>query len=128
MVSQVTYEIKVSVETFYQEQYSKPLEDEYLFAYRITIFNGSNHAVKLLRRHWYIHDSNSVIREVEGEGIVGKQPTLHPGESHQYVSGSNLKTTIGKMKGTYLMERLDDKKQFYINIPEFVMVAPQRLN
>ena len=128
MTSAVTYDIKVSVETFYQEEYSKPLEDEFLFAYRVTIFNGSSNPVKLLRRHWFIHDSNSIGREVEGEGVVGKQPVLHPGETHKYVSGCNLKTTIGKMFGTYLMERLDDKKQFYINIPEFVMVAPQRLN
>ena len=128
MVSEVTYDIKVTVETFYQQQYSKPLNNEFFFAYRVTIYNGGLHAVKLLRRHWFIFDSNSISREVEGEGVIGKQPILEPGQSHQYVSGCNLKTEVGKMHGTYLMERSEDRKQFYINIPEFVMVAPQKAN
>ena len=128
MVSEVTYDIKVSVESFYQQEYSKPLNSEYFFAYRVTVYNGSHHAVKLLRRHWFINDSNSVSREVEGEGVIGKQPLLQPGESYQYVSGCNLKTEIGKMHGTFLMERLDDRRQFYINIPVFRMMAPQKMN
>lgn len=109
VVSEVTYDIKVSVETFYQQQYSKPLNNEFFFAYRITIYNGGLHNVKLLRRHWFIFDSNSISREVEGEGVIGQQPILHPGESHQYVSGCNLRTEMGKMHGTYLMERADDR-------------------
>lgn len=128
MISEVTYKMKVSVETFYQEQYSKPIENSYFFAYRITIFNGGDFSVQLLRRHWFIFDSNSIKREVEGEGVIGQQPIIHPGESHQYISGCNLKTNIGKMHGTYLMERIDDKKQFYINIPEFTMIAPEKSN
>lgn len=128
MVSAVTYDIKVSVETFYQEEYSKPLEYEYFFAYRITIFNGSQFNVRLLRRHWFIHDSNGVVREVEGEGVIGSQPLLDPGESFRYVSGCNLRTEMGKMRGTYLMERIEDRRQFYINIPTFALVAPQKLN
>ena len=128
MVSEVTYEIKVSVESFYQQDYSKPLDNEYFFAYRVTVYNGSHYAVKLLRRHWFISDSNSITREVEGEGVIGKQPVLQPGQSYQYVSGCNLKTEVGKMNGTYLMERLNDRRQFYINIPVFRMTAPQKLN
>ncbi|MEZ5002002.1 MAG: Co2+/Mg2+ efflux protein ApaG [Chitinophagales bacterium] len=120
--------MKVSVETFYQEQYSKPIENSYFFAYRITIFNGGDFSVQLLRRHWFIFDSNAIKREVEGEGVIGQQPIIHPGESHQYISGCNLKTNIGKMHGTYLMERIDDKKQFYINIPEFTMIALEKSN
>jgi ApaG protein len=65
---------------------------------------------------------------VEGEGVVGLQPLLEPGESHQYVSGCNLKSGIGKMVGTYQMERIVDGTQFTVNIPEFVMVAPLRMN
>lgn len=128
MVSEITYNVKVSVETFYQQKYSKPIEDEYFFAYRVTILNGSEHPIKLLRRHWFIYDSNSIKREVEGEGVIGQQPVLYPGDAHQYVSGCNLRTALGKMTGTYLMERLDDKKQFYINIPQFVLEAPMKLN
>ena len=73
-------------------------------------------------------DSNGSFREVEGEGVVGQQPVLEPGQSHQYVSGCNLKSGIGKMVGTYLMERVVDGSKLQINIPEFTMVAPLRLN
>ncbi len=128
MISAITHNIKVSVETFYQDKHSNPLENEYFFAYRITILNGSEFTIKLLRRHWFIYDSNSIKREVEGEGVIGQQPVLGPSESYQYVSGCNLRTALGKMNGHYLMERLDDKKQFYINIPSFVLAAPMKLN
>jgi ApaG protein len=128
LVSEITYNVKVSVETYYQEKHSNPLENEFFFAYRITILNGSGFTIKLLRRHWFIYDSNSIKREVEGEGVIGQQPVLSPGESYQYISGCNLKTALGKMKGTYLMERLEDKKQFYINIPSFNLAAPMKLN
>ena len=100
----------------------------FFFAYKIIIENNSEFTVKLLRRHWYIYDSNAVVREVEGEGVVGQQPVLEPGESHEYVSGCNLKTGIGKMRGTYTMERLVDGSLFTVNIPEFVLIVPYKLN
>ncbi|MBK9731895.1 MAG: Co2+/Mg2+ efflux protein ApaG [Chitinophagaceae bacterium] len=128
MITKITAGVKISVETFYQEEYSQPLNNEFMFAYRITIENGSEQTVKLLRRHWYIFDSCGVTREVEGEGVVGLQPVIEPGKSHQYVSGSHLKTEIGHMHGTYLMERLIDGSQFEVNIPEFQLVAPFKLN
>lgn len=128
MITKITEGVKISVETFYQEEYSQPLNNEFMFAYRITIENGSEHTVKLLRRHWYIFDSCGVTREVEGEGVVGLQPVIEPGKSHQYVSGSHLKTELGRMHGTYLMERLIDSRQFNVNIPEFQLVAPFKLN
>ncbi len=84
--------------------------------------------MKLLRRHWHIYDANGVVREVEGEGVVGQQPVLEPGDSHQYVSGCNLKTGLGKMRGTYQMERLADGRNFTVEIPEFTLVVPYRLN
>ena len=68
------------------------------------------------------------VREVEGDGVVGQQPILEPGQSHEYISGCNLKTEIGKMKGTYLMERVVDGKHFKVNIPEFVMIVPYKNN
>lgn len=128
MVSEITYNIKVSVETFYQEQYSKPLKNDYFFAYRVTIFNGSQHDVRLLRRHWFIFDSNGLNQEVEGEGVIGKKPLIAPNSSHQYISGCKLNTDMGKMHGTYLMERQSDNKQFFINIPEFKLITPAKLN
>jgi ApaG protein len=82
----------------------------------------------LHRRHWYIFDSNGSYREVEGEGVVGVQPTLQPGEKYHYVSGCNLRTEMGKMKGNYQMENLNNKKIFAVNIPEFEMIAPCKNN
>ena len=128
MTTEITEGVKVTVATEYQQEYSSPTQEHYVFTYKISIENCSEYTVQLLRRHWYIHDANSIIREVEGEGVVGLQPVLEPGETHQYVSGCNLKSSIGKMKGSYLMERIVDGKQFRVRIPEFTMVVPLRLN
>ena len=128
MDTKTTEGVKVTVTTNYLPDYSSPVQQHFVFAYKIKIENNSEFTVKLLRRHWYIHDSTGVVREVEGEGVVGQQPTLEPGESHEYVSGCNLKTGMGKMRGTYLMERLVDGKQFNANIPEFTLVVPYKLN
>lgn len=128
MVSRVTDGVKVSVESFYQPDYSNPVNSEYMFAYRITIENNNGFPVKLLRRHWYIFDSNASHREVEGEGVVGVQPLINAGETYQYISGCNLKTELGKMYGTYLMEDVATRKQFSVNIPVFEMVVPFKMN
>ena len=128
MVTEITEGVKITVATEYQAEYSSPAQEHYVFTYKISIENCSEYTVQLLRRHWHIYDSNGVVREVEGEGVIGLQPVLEPGETHEYVSGCNLKTSIGKMKGTYLMERIVDGKQFRVRIPEFTMMAPYRLN
>ncbi|GAA4374944.1 Co2+/Mg2+ efflux protein ApaG [Hymenobacter koreensis] len=128
MNSTTTQGVTVSVSTSYLPDYSSPQQEHFVFAYKIDIRNHSEYTVKLLRRHWHIHDANGVVREVEGEGVVGQQPTLEPGDAHQYVSGCNLKTGIGKMRGTYLMERVVDGRTFEVNIPEFTLVVPFRLN
>lgn len=128
MVSKISAGIEVSIETFYQPDYSNPLNREFMFAYRITLHNHNPFTVQLHRRHWFIIDSNGATREVEGEGVVGVQPTLQPGEKYQYVSGCNLQTEMGKMYGTYLMENLENKTFFEVNIPEFEMEAPFKLN
>ncbi|WP_192821120.1 Co2+/Mg2+ efflux protein ApaG [Rufibacter sp. LB8] len=128
MDTKTTQGVTVNVTTNYLPDYSSPAQQHFVFAYKITIENNSEFTVKLLRRHWHIYDSNNEIREVEGEGVVGQQPVLEPGESHQYVSGCNLKTSIGKMAGTFLMERLVDGKQFYVTIPEFTLIIPYKLN
>ncbi|OWP61866.1 Co2+/Mg2+ efflux protein ApaG [Hymenobacter amundsenii] len=128
MNTTTTQGVTVSVTTNYLPDYSSPGQEHYVFAYKIDIRNNSEYTVKLLRRHWYIYDANGVVREVEGEGVVGQQPTLEPGESHQYVSGCNLKSGLGKMRGTYQMERLMDGSEFAVEIPEFTLVVPYRLN
>ncbi len=128
MIAEITQGIKVSVETEYQPSYSSPSQYHFVFTYRITIENQSEFTIQLLRRHWHIFDAGFLAREVEGEGVVGQQPVLEPGQSHQYVSGCNLKSGIGKMVGTYKMERVVDGATFEVNVPEFTMVAPMRLN
>ena len=100
MVSKISEGVTISVETFYQQDYSNPLQSEYMFAYRITIENNNAFPVKLLSRHWHIFDSSGEYREVEGEGVVGMQPIINSGEEYQYVSGCNLHTEMGRMHGT----------------------------
>src|SRR5688500_16414638 len=127
MISKISEGIEVSVEPFYQPDYSNPVSGEYMFAYRITIENHNTFAVKLHRRHWYIIDSNGTTREVEGEGVVGVQPVLQPAERYHYVSGCNLRTEFGKMHGTYTMENLNNKNSYKVNIPDFEITVPIKM-
>ncbi len=128
MVQQVTEGISIRVETFYQPSQSNPVNPEYLFAYRITIENQTMFPVKLLSRHWHIHDSNGTHREVQGEGVVGRQPVIDPGNTYQYTSAAGLRSEIGKMHGTYTIENLFNKKKFNVVIPEFQLVVPTKMN
>lgn len=128
MVSQISDGVEVSVETFFQQDYSNVIKGEYMFAYRITIENQNNFPVRLRRRHWFIFDSNGENREVEGEGVIGVQPVINPGEKYQYVSGCNLRSEMGRMSGTYLMENLSSSKPFEVHIPAFEMMAPFKSN
>ena len=118
----------MSVETEYQQDYSNPVQKHFVFTYQITIENLSDKTIQLISRHWDIVDISFPKREVEGEGVVGKQPVLEPGQMHQYVSGCNLKSGMGRMSGYYLMERMIDGKRFRVNIPGFDMVVPFKLN
>ena len=128
MVSEITKGVRVTVSTEYQPTYSSPAQYHYVFTYKIQIENQSDYTVQLLRRRWYVYDSNGSIKEVEGEGVVGQQPVLEPEQLHEYVSGCNLKTGVGKMKGVYVFERMVDGKEFEVTIPEFVMTVPFKLN
>ena len=128
MNSIISEGVQVSVETFYQPDYSNPIQSEFMFAYRITLENHNSFAVKLHRRNWQIFDSNGSHREVEGEGGVGVQPVIQPGETYQYVSGCNLRTEMGKMEGNYQMENLNSKQMFKVDIPSFEMIVPMKNN
>jgi len=128
MSQQVTEGVSIMVETFYQSARSNPVKYEHLFAYRITIENLTIYPVKLVSRHWHIKDSNGTHREVEGEGVVGQQPVIQPGNSYQYTSAVNIYSEIGKMYGTYLMENLFNKKKLTVTIPEFKLIVPAKLN
>ncbi len=120
--------ITVSVEAQYLPEHSNPRGLKFIFGYHITIENRSSETVQLLRRKWYITDSFGNVREVAGDGVVGKQPVLEPGEAHSYVSFCNLFSEVGKMRGFYTMARQPDGHEFEVEIPEFKMVAPSILN
>ncbi len=124
----ITEGIKISVETFYQPDQSNPAQSEFMFAYRITIENNNTFPVQLLSRYWYISDSNGSKREVEGEGVVGVQPKIMAGEKYQYISGCNLRSEIGTMVGAYIMQNLYNKQTFEVQIPQFKLVVPAKLN
>jgi len=128
MITVVTKGIKVSVETNYRPEHSQPANEHFVFTYRITIENNANNTVKLKARHWDIYDATHPKYEVNGEGVVGKQPVLESGETHQYISGCNLRSGMGKMSGYYIMERILDGRIFNVKIPEFTMIAPFKLN
>ena len=128
MVTETTKGIVVSVETNYQPGYSSPSQLHFVFTYQIKIENKGTHTIQLLRRCWNIADASYSKRLISGEGVVGQQPVLEPGESHEYVSGCTLKSGIGKMWGHYEVERIMDGEILRINIPEFSMIAPYKLN
>jgi len=126
MATQVTNGIKISVATTYAGMGSEL--GEHFFRYKISIENRSEYTVKLLKRHWFIFDSMGEYKEVEGDGVVGEQPLLAPGDVYEYESASNLMSEIGKMEGFYIMMREYDHAQFKVQIPEFYLLAPHRLN
>ena len=123
MVSATTKGIQVTVETTYQPDYSNPQQHHYVFTYKVRIENKSNHTIQLLRRRWEIVDATENKKIVEGEGVVGQQPVLEPGQQHSYISGCNLKSGLGKMYGTFTLEKLVDGKLLEITIPEFQLIA-----
>lgn len=128
MISKISEGVLTSVETFYQANYSNPADNNFVFAYRITIENHNIFSVKLLRRHWHIFDSNGTYKEVEGEGVVGVQPVIPPTEKHQYVSSCSLHSEMGRMSGTYEMQNLNTKTLFNVIIPSFELIAPSKMN
>lgn len=123
MVTAITEGIKVSIEVNYQADFSNPSQQHFVFTYKATIENNSKSTVQLIRRRWEIFDAGQKHQLVEGEGVVGQQPVLEPDQSHEYVSGYNLKSGLGKMRGSYFMEKIVDGKVFEVKIPEFQLIA-----
>lgn len=128
MISLISSGIRISVETAYQSDISEPSENQFIFAYRITIENKNEFPVQLLRRHWDIVDSNGLHREVDGEGVIGDQPFIEPGGKYEYTSACHLQTDLGLMKGFYMMQNTFTQQQFNCTIPAFVMAPFYRLN
>lgn len=120
-------EISIKVATDYVDDQSEPDVDRYVFAYTITIANQGNVPAKLLSRHWVITDANGKIQEVSGDGVVGEQPHLNPGEKFSYSSGAVLETPVGAMQGSYRMEA-DNGTSFDAPIPPFTLAVPGLLH
>lgn len=121
------YKIDVDVETAFVGEQSEPEDDRYVFAYTITIRNVGTVAARLLTRHWVITDANGHIQEVRGEGVVGEQPYLQPGEGFRYTSAAMIETPVGSMHGSYQM-LADDGIQFDAEIPAFSLSVPHTLH
>ncbi len=119
--------IKVDVATRYLADDSDPEDDKFVFAYTITITNQGDIAAKLLTRHWIITHGNGKTQEVKGDGVVGEQPLIKPGQGYQYTSGTVLETPVGTMGGSYQM--VDEQgQQFDATIPDFVLSGPHALH
>lgn len=120
-------EIHIKVATSYVDAQSEPDSDRYVFAYTITISNTGDVAAKLISRHWVITDANGKVQEVNGDGVVGEQPHLSPGEEFRYSSGAILETPVGAMQGLYRM-RADSGVKFDAPIAPFTLAVPGLLN
>jgi len=123
MYSKTTKGITVTVTPYFLDDQSSPQECHYVWAYQVNIKNSSSNTIKLNRRNWVIIDANGKIINIQGEGVVGEFPILHPGESFEYTSGTPLKTTNGFMQGFYLMSQ-NNGDQLKIDIPTFSLDSP----
>ena len=119
--------IQIRVATDYMQEQSEPDAGRYVFAYTITISNHGDTAAKLLSRHWVITDANGKVQEVSGDGVVGEQPHLNPGERFRYSSGAVIETPVGAMQGRYRMKS-DDGRSFYAPIKPFTLAVPGLLH
>ena len=127
MYSKAKRKIQISVQPIYLEEQSIPEENKYVWAYHVNITNRGRETVQLISRYWNITDSNGCVKEVRGEGVVGEQPVLAPGESFEYTSGTPLQASSGIMLGTYQMVN-DKGEKFDIDIPPFSLDIPGKNN
>ena len=127
MSTEPEYNIQVEVEAAYIPEQSSPEENRFVFAYTVTIRNVGDVPAKLLTRHWIITDAEGRVQEVRGEGVVGEQPHLKPGEGFRYTSGTVLETPVGSMHGSYHMVA-DDGVEFDTPIPPFTLSVPHTLH
>lgn len=118
-----TFDIGIQVVTNYIDEQSEPALDRYVFAYTITIANNGQVPARLISRHWIITDANGKVQEVTGDGVVGEQPHLNPGEEFRYSSGAVLETPVGAMQGLYRMEA-DNGVNFDAPIAPFTLAVP----
>ena len=124
--TEVTREVRVTVRAFYLADQSEPERGHYVWAYRVTIANEGRRTVQLLKRTWLITDAQGRTQRVHGDGVVGEQPVLDPGESFEYTSGTPLATPSGFMRGTYHMVTGDTGEAFDVAIPGFSLDSPHQ--
>ncbi len=127
MESAKKYEVSVSTVTQYLADQSDESKDRFVFSYTVTIRNSGTVTAQLISRHWIITDADGAVQEVRGLGVVGAQPVLRPGESHEYTSGTAIATPVGTMRGSYQMTA-EDGRQFEAPIPQFTLSAPRVLH
>ena len=127
MAQEKRLEISVSATTQYLQDQSDESAERYVFSYTITIRNTGSVTAQLISRHWIITDAQGQVQEVRGLGVVGAQPVLRPGDSHQYTSGTALATSVGTMRGSYQMVA-EDGTRFEAPIPEFTLSVPRVLH
>lgn len=124
----VTHGVRIMAWARFEPRHSDPRAGRYLYSYRITITNRTKETIQLLRRHWTISDSLGPVREVDGEGVVGEQPVLEPGQEFSYSSACDLRSGFGRMQGTYRMIRMRDGHLFDVTIPELQLLYPHSAN
>ncbi|SFR89843.1 ApaG protein [Dyella sp. OK004] len=127
MTEKASYTIDVQVETRFVPDQSKPGDNRYVFAYTITLRNDGDVPARLMSRHWVITDANGKVEEVRGDGVVGEQPWMRPGDDYEYTSGAVLETAVGTMQGSYDM-LADDGTRFEATIPPFTLSIPRTLH
>lgn len=125
---QTTAGIKIRVEPGYRDDLTQIENRSFIFNYKVIVTNTNNFEVQLLHRDWYIFDSLNEIRIVSGEGVIGQQPILKPGETFEYSSGCDLNSELGFMKGYYTFKRMDDGELFRVTVPLFNLEYPAKLN
>ena len=121
------FNIRIKVTTNYLKEQSAPDENRYVFSYTINIKNLGNNSAKLISRQWIITDSNGDIQEVNGDGVIGQQPNINPGEEFTYTSGTIIKTPVGTMEGRYFMEDKNNMR-FEALIAPFTLAVPGLIN
>jgi len=127
--------VGINVVTTYLPSHSQPENDQFTFAYTITISNAADVPVQLLSRHWIITDADDNVQEVKGDGVIGEQPIIYPDDAFQYTSGATINTPVGYMEGSYFMvvrEPMEIDPQelptFEVPIPAFSLHTPTALN
>jgi len=128
MESLTTAGVEIIVHSSYEEEFSHQEISEYVFSYHIEIANENDFPIQLISRKWFVFDSKGDQYEIEGPGVIGEQPIMKQGGTHEYESGTQLTSPIGRMRGHYIMKNILTEESFKVYIPEFDLIAPFILN